>query len=211
MVAAYHEVAAILVLHNHTIVLVLRLSLTLRMTLDDNADELIARVLALEDVVHGLGVDIDNLYISQPDTGEQALEICEALVRSGAVDCVVIDSVAALTPKAEIDGEMGDSFVGIQARLMSQALRKLTAIVNKTNACVIFINQLREKIGVMYGNPETTTGGKALKFYSSIRMDIRKVDVLKDGAEIIGNRTKVKIVFQSVKWLVLVVFSYFRP
>ena len=141
-----------------------------------------------------LGVDIDNLYISQPDTGEQALEICEALVRSGAVDCVVIDSVAALTPKAEIDGEMGDSFVGIQARLMSQALRKLTAIVNKTNACVIFINQLREKIGVMYGNPETTTGGKALKFYSSIRMDIRKTDVIKDGAEIIGNRTKVKIV-----------------
>lgn len=141
-----------------------------------------------------LGVDIDNLYISQPDTGEQALEICEALVRSGAVDCVVIDSVAALTPKAEIDGEMGDSFVGIQARLMSQALRKLTAIVNKTNCCVIFINQLREKIGVMYGNPETTTGGKALKFYSSIRMDIRKSDVIKDGTEIIGNRTKVKIV-----------------
>lgn len=141
-----------------------------------------------------LGVDIDNLYISQPDTGEQALEITEALVRSGAVDCVVIDSVAALTPKAEIDGEMGDSFVGIQARLMSQALRKLTAIVNKTNCCVIFINQLREKIGVMYGNPETTTGGKALKFYSSIRMDIRKSDVIKDGSEIIGNRTKVKIV-----------------
>ena len=141
-----------------------------------------------------LGVDIDNLYISQPDTGEQALEICEALVRSGAVDCIVIDSVAALTPRAEIDGEMGDSFVGIQARLMSQALRKLTAIVNKTNACVIFINQLREKIGVMYGNPETTTGGKALKFYSSIRMDIRKSDVIKDGSEIIGNRTKVKIV-----------------
>ena len=141
-----------------------------------------------------LGVDTDNLLISQPDTGEQALEICEALVRSGAVDCVVIDSVAALTPKAEIDGEMGDSFVGIQARLMSQALRKLTAIVNKTNCCVIFINQLRDKIGVMYGNPETTTGGKALKFYSSIRMDIRKADVLKDGSEIIGNHTKVKIV-----------------
>ena len=141
-----------------------------------------------------LGVDIDNLYISQPDTGEQALEICEALVRSGAVDCVVVDSVAALTPKAEIDGEMGDSFVGIQARLMSQALRKLTAIVNKTNACVIFINQLRDKIGVMYGNPETTTGGKALKFYSSLRMDIRKVDVIKDGTEIIGNKTRVKIV-----------------
>ena len=141
-----------------------------------------------------LGVDIDNLYISQPDTGEQALEICEALVRSGAVDCIVVDSVAALTPKAEIDGEMGDSFVGIQARLMSQALRKLTAIVNKTNACVIFINQLRDKIGVMYGNPETTTGGKALKFYSSLRMDIRKVDVIKDGSEIIGNKTRVKIV-----------------
>ena len=141
-----------------------------------------------------LGVDTDNLYISQPDTGEQALEICEALVRSGAVDCIVVDSVAALTPKAEIDGEMGDSFMGVQARLMSQALRKLTAIVNKTNACIIFINQLRDKIGVMYGNPETTTGGKALKFYSSIRMDIRKVDVIKDGSEIIGNKTKVKIV-----------------
>lgn len=141
-----------------------------------------------------LGVDIDNLYISQPDTGEQALEICEALVRSGAVDCVVIDSVAALTPKAEIDGEMGDAVMGCQARLMSQALRKLTAIVNKTKCCLIFINQLRDKIGVMFGNPETTTGGKALKFYSSIRMDIRKTDVIKDGAEIIGNRTKVKIV-----------------
>ena len=141
-----------------------------------------------------LGVDTNNLLISQPDTGEQALEICEALVRSGAVDCVIIDSVAALTPKAEIDGEMGDSFMGVQARLMSQALRKLTAIINKSNACVIFINQLRDKIGVMYGNPETTTGGKALKFYSSIRMDIRKTDVIKDGSEIIGNRTKVKIV-----------------
>ena len=141
-----------------------------------------------------LGVDINNLLISQPDTGEQALEICEALVRSGAVDCVIIDSVAALTPKAEIDGEMGDSFMGVQARLMSQALRKLTAIINKSNACVIFINQLRDKIGVMYGNPETTTGGKALKFYSSIRMDIRKTDVIKDGSDIIGNRTKVKIV-----------------
>lgn len=141
-----------------------------------------------------LGVDIDNLYISQPDTGEQALEICEALVRSGAIDCVVIDSVAALTPKAEIDGEMGDSVMGIQARLMSQALRKLTAIVSKTNCCLIFINQLRDKIGVMYGNPETTTGGKALKFYSSIRMDIRKTDVLKDGSDIVGNKTRVKIV-----------------
>ncbi len=141
-----------------------------------------------------LGVDIDNLYISQPDTGEQALEICEALVRSGAVDCVVIDSVAALTPKAEIDGEMGDSFMGAQARLMSQALRKLTAIVNKTNACVIFINQLRDKIGVIYGSPETTTGGKALKFYASIRMDIRKAETIKDGDSIVGNRTRVKIV-----------------
>lgn len=141
-----------------------------------------------------LGVDINNLLISQPDTGEQALEICEALVRSGAVDCIVIDSVAALTPKAEIDGEMGDSFMGVQARLMSQALRKLTGIINKSNACVIFINQLRDKIGVMYGNPETTTGGKALKFYSSIRMDIRKTDVIKDGSEIIGNKTRVKIV-----------------
>ena len=141
-----------------------------------------------------LGVDTDNLYISQPDTGEQALEICEALVRSGAVDCVIIDSVAALTPKAEIDGEMGDSFMGVQARLMSQALRKLTGIINKTNCCVIFINQLRDKIGVMYGSTETTTGGKELKFYSSIRMDIRKTDVIKDGSEIIGNRTKVKIV-----------------
>ena len=154
-----------------------------------------------------LGVDTNNLLISQPDTGEQALEICEALVRSGAVDCVIIDSVAALTPKAEIDGEMGDSFMGVQARLMSQALRKLTAIINKSNACVIFINQLRDKIGVMYGNPETTTGGKALKFYSSIRMDIRKTDVIKDGSEIIGNRTKVKIVknklappFKTADW-----------
>lgn len=141
-----------------------------------------------------LGVNIGDLFISQPDTGEQALEICETLVRSGAVDIVVVDSVAALTPKAEIDGEMGDSFMGAQARLMSQALRKLTAITNKSKSCVIFINQLREKIGVMFGSPETTTGGKALKFYASVRMDIRKTDVIKDGTEIIGNKTKVKIV-----------------
>lgn len=141
-----------------------------------------------------LGVNINELYISQPDTGEQALDICEALVRSGSVDIVIIDSVAALTPKAEIDGEMGDNFIGSQARLMSQALRKLTAITNKSKTCVIFINQLRDKIGVIYGSPETTTGGKALKFYSSIRMDIRKSDVIKEGTEIIGNRTKVKIV-----------------
>ncbi len=141
-----------------------------------------------------LGVDINNLFISQPDTGEQALEICETLVRSGAVDIVIVDSVAALTPKAEIDGEMGDSFMGAQARLMSQALRKLTAITNKSKSCVVFINQLREKIGVMFGSPETTTGGKALKFYASVRLDIRKTDVIKDGADIIGNRTKVKVV-----------------
>ena len=141
-----------------------------------------------------LGVNTNELYVSQPDTGEQALDICESLVRSGAVDIVVIDSVAALTPKAEIDGEMGDNFVGTQARLMSQALRKLTGITNKSKTCVIFINQLRDKIGVMYGSPETTTGGKALKFYSSIRLDVRKADVIKDGANIIGNRTKVKVV-----------------
>ena len=141
-----------------------------------------------------LGVTVDDLYISQPDTGEQALDICEALVRSSAVDIIVIDSVAALTPKAEIDGEMGDNFIGTQARLMSQALRKLTAIINKSKTCVIFINQLRDKIGVLYGSPETTTGGKALKFYSSIRLDVRKVDVLKDGSEIIGNKTRIKVV-----------------
>ncbi len=141
-----------------------------------------------------LGVNISDLFISQPDTGEQALEICETLVRSGAVDIVVVDSVAALTPKAEIDGEMGDSFMGAQARLMSQALRKLTGITNKSKSCVIFINQLREKIGVMFGSPETTTGGKALKFYSSIRLDVRKADVIKDGAEFMGNRTKIKVV-----------------
>jgi recombination protein RecA len=143
-------------------------------------------------------VDIDNLYISQPDTGEQALEICEALVRSGAVDIVVVDSVAALVPKAEIEGEMGDSFVGLQARLMSQALRKLTGVISKTNAVAIFINQLREKVGVMYGNPETTTGGRALKFYASIRLDVRRGEQLKNGNEIIGNRTKIKVVKNKV-------------
>ena len=141
-----------------------------------------------------LGVDTTNLYVSQPDTGEQGLEICESLVRSGSVDIVVIDSVAALTPKAEIDGEMGDSHVGLQARLMSQALRKLAGITSKTNTCVVFINQLREKLGVMFGNPETTPGGKALKFYSSIRLDVRKGEVIKDGTENVGSRTKVKVV-----------------
>lgn len=141
-----------------------------------------------------LGVDLKELYISQPDTGEQALEICETLVRSGAVDIVVVDSVAALTPKAEIDGEMGDSFIGLQARLMSQALRKLTAITNKSRTCVVFINQLREKVGVMFGSPETTPGGKALKFYSSVRLDVRRVDTIKDGTEFIGNKTKIKVV-----------------
>ena len=145
-----------------------------------------------------LGVDVDQLYVSQPDTGEQALEICEALVRSGAIDIVVIDSVAALVPKAEIDGEMGDSFVGLQARLMSQALRKLTGIVNKTNSTCIFINQLREKVGVMYGNPETTPGGRALKFYASVRIDIRRGEQLKDGSTVVGNRTKAKIVKNKV-------------
>ncbi|MCG8412222.1 MAG: recombinase RecA [Bacteroidales bacterium] len=141
-----------------------------------------------------LGVDVENLLISQPDNGEQALEIADHLIRSGAIDIVVIDSVAALTPKAEIEGDMGDSRMGLQARLMSQALRKLTANINKTNTCCIFINQLREKIGVMFGNPETTTGGNALKFYASIRMDIRRVGQIKDGEDISGNRTRVKIV-----------------
>ena len=141
-----------------------------------------------------LGVDLENLYVSQPDTGEQALDICDALVRSSAVDMIVIDSVAALTPKAEIEGDMGDSHVGLQARLMSQALRKLTAIVNKSHTCVIFINQLREKVGVMFGNPEVTPGGKALKFYASIRIDVRKMDTLKDAEGAMGNRTKAKIV-----------------
>lgn len=145
-----------------------------------------------------IGVDIDNLYISQPDSGEQALDIAEAMVRSGAVDIIIIDSVAALVPKAEIDGEMGDSHVGLQARLMSQALRKLTPIVSKSNCVVIFINQLREKIGVMFGNPETTTGGRALKFYASVRMDVRRIETLKAGGEVIGNRTKVKIVKNKV-------------
>ena len=145
-----------------------------------------------------LGVDIDNLLVSQPDTGEQALEITDALVRSGAVDAVVVDSVAALVPKQEIEGEMGDTFVGLQARLMSQALRKLAGTINKTNCVVIFINQLRMKIGVMYGNPETTTGGNALKFYSSVRLDVRKVEALKDGGNIIGNKTRVKVVKNKV-------------
>ena len=141
-----------------------------------------------------LGVNLDDLYVSQPDTGEQALDITDALVRSSAVDMIVIDSVAALTPKAEIEGDMGDSHVGLQARLMSQALRKLTAIVNKSKTCVIFINQLREKVGVMFGNPETTPGGKALKFYASMRLDIRKMDTLKDADGAMGNRTKAKVV-----------------
>ena len=145
-----------------------------------------------------LGVDVDSLVVSQPDTGEQGLEIAEALVRSGALDVIVIDSVAALVPKAEIDGEMGDSHVGLQARLMSQALRKLAGIVNKSNCICIFINQLREKIGVMYGNPETTAGGRALKFYASVRMDVRRVETLKNGSEFIGNRTRVKIVKNKV-------------
>jgi len=141
-----------------------------------------------------LGVNLDDLYVSQPDTGEQALDITDALVRSSAVDIIVIDSVAALTPKAEIEGDMGDTHVGLQARLMSQALRKLTAIVNKSKTCVIFINQLREKVGIMFGNPETTPGGKALKFYASMRLDVRKADTLKDAEGAMGNRTKVKIV-----------------
>ena len=145
-----------------------------------------------------LGVDINELYVSQPDNGEQALDICEALVRSGAIDIVVIDSVAALVPKAEIEGDMGDSHVGLQARLMSQALRKLAGVISKTNAVAIFINQLREKVGVIYGNPETTTGGKALKFYASVRMDIRKGEPIKNGTEVIGNRVKIKIVKNKV-------------
>ena len=145
-----------------------------------------------------IGVNIDELYISQPDNGEQALEITETLVRSGAVDIIIVDSVAALVPKAEIDGDMGDSHVGLHARLMSQALRKLTAVISKTNCVVIFINQLREKVGVMFGNPETTTGGGALKFYSSIRMDVRRVETLKSNGEMIGNRTRVKIVKNKI-------------
>ena len=145
-----------------------------------------------------IGVNIDELYISQPDCGEQALEITETMVRSGAVDIVIVDSVAALVPKAEIDGDMGDSHVGLQARLMSQALRKLTAVISKSNCIVIFINQLREKVGVMFGNPDTTTGGRALKFYSSVRMDVRRIESLKQAGEVVGNRTRVKIVKNKV-------------
>ena len=145
-----------------------------------------------------IGVDVDNLYISQPDNGEQALEITETMVRSGAIDIVVVDSVAALVPKAEIDGDMGDSHVGLQARLMSQALRKLTAVISKSNCTVIFINQLREKVGVMFGNPETTTGGRALKFYSSVRLDVRRIEALKQSGETIGNRTRVKVVKNKI-------------
>ena len=145
-----------------------------------------------------LGVDIDNLLVSQPDTGEQALEIVEALVRSGAIDVVVVDSVAALVPKAEIEGEMGDSHVGLQARLMSQALRKLSGVINKSNTAAIFINQLREKVGVLFGNPETTPGGRALKFYASVRLDVRRVETLKQGTEMVGNRTRVKVVKNKV-------------
>ncbi len=145
-----------------------------------------------------LGVDIDNLIVSQPDTGEQALEIAEALVRSGAIDIIVIDSVAALVPKAEIDGEMGDAFVGLQARLMSQALRKLSGCISKSKTVAIFINQLREKIGVMFGNPETTPGGRALKFYASVRLDVRRIETLKDGTEAVGNRTRVKVAKNKV-------------
>ena len=145
-----------------------------------------------------LGVNVDELFVSQPDTGEQALEITETLVRSGAVDIVVVDSVAALVPKAEIEGDMGDSHVGLQARLMSQALRKLAGVIGKTNTVVIFINQLREKVGVMYGNPETTTGGRALKYYAYIRLDVRKVDSIKNGSDVIGNRTRIKVVKNKV-------------
>lgn len=145
-----------------------------------------------------IGVDIDNLYISQPDNGEQALEITETMVRSGAVDIVIVDSVAALVPKAEIDGDMGDAHVGLQARLMSQALRKLTAVISKSNCIVIFINQLREKVGIMFGNPETTTGGRALKFYSSVRLDVRRIESLKQAGEVIGNHTRVKVVKNKV-------------
>src|SRR6187401_3497314 len=145
-----------------------------------------------------IGVDVDELLISQPDTGEQALEITDMLIRSGAIDVVVIDSVAALTPRAEIEGDMGDSHVGLQARLMSQALRKLTANLNKTNTICVFINQLREKIGVMFGSPETTTGGRALKFYASVRLDVRRIETLKDGGDMVGSRTRVKVVKNKV-------------
>ncbi len=154
---------------------------------------------ALDPVYAGnIGVDIDNLYISQPDSGEQALEITETMVRSGAVDIIIVDSVAALVPKAEIEGEMGDSHVGLQARLMSQALRKLTGVISKSNCIVVFINQLREKVGIMFGNPETTTGGRALKFYSSIRLDVRRIEALKQGGEVIGSRTRIKVVKNKV-------------
>ena len=156
--------------------------------------EVLSRVQSVKHTLWIGTADIKNLYVSQPDTGEQGLEIAESLVRSGSVDIVVVDSVAALTPKAEIDGEMGDSHVGLQARLMSQALRKLAGITSKTKTCVVFINQLREKVGVMFGNPETTPGGKALKFYASVRMDVRKGEVIKDGDQSVGSRTKVKIV-----------------
>ena len=145
-----------------------------------------------------LGVDINNLLVSQPDTGEQAMEICEALVRSGAIDAIVVDSVAAMVPRAEIEGEMGDSHVGLQARLMSQAMRKLTSVIGKTNTVCVFINQLREKVGVMYGNPEVTTGGRALKFYASVRIDVRRIEALKNGSEIVGNRTRAKVVKNKV-------------
>ncbi len=154
---------------------------------------------ALDPVYAGnLGVNVDDLYVSQPDTGEQALEIVEALVRSGAIDVIVVDSVAALVPKAEIEGDMGDAHVGLQARLMSQALRKLAGTISKTNTVVVFINQLREKVGVMFGNPETTPGGKALKFYASVRLDVRKIETLKNGAEFVGSRTRVKVVKNKV-------------
>ena len=154
---------------------------------------------ALDPIYAGaLGVDIDSLLVSQPDTGEQAMEICEALVRSGAIDVVVVDSVAAMVPRAEIEGEMGDSHVGLQARLMSQALRKLTGSIGKTNTVVVFINQLREKVGVMYGNPETTPGGRALKYYASVRIDVRRIEALKQGGEVVGNRTRAKVVKNKV-------------
>ena len=158
----------------------------------------IIEIYGPESSARNVGVDTENLIVSQPDTGEQGLEITEALVRSGAIDVVVVDSVAALVPRAEIEGEMGDSHVGLQARLMSQALRKLTGTINKSNCIVIFINQLREKVGVMFGNPETTTGGRALKFYASVRMDVRRIDSIKQGDEIIGNRTRVKIMKNKV-------------
>ena len=154
---------------------------------------------ALDPVYAGnIGVDIENLYISQPDNGEQALEIAETMVRSGAVDVIIVDSVAALVPRAEIEGDMGDAHVGLQARLMSQALRKLTAVIGKTNCVVIFINQLREKVGVMFGSPETTTGGRALKFYSSVRLDVRRIETLKQGGDVVGNRTRVKVVKNKI-------------